>query len=285
MNDSVKQDDRKLLIGSKIKNSKLFLNEDDPSNKKCWVSGKELVLGIQKDIKEGMYKVNKFLTPYEDLLLCAGARKMKDNEYKEPEIIPDQKEALLNSLLDKLIRQSKNDHDIIFIVGKEEKKIYANRYVLSAVSTYFESAKDEIKVPIEDIQPDTFLVFLRWSYGQSFEDASSILRRQVDFKAEHEYETYYLSFLMHILKVTNIYKVKTFKDIVERTIIKEQYVNVNYVSEILKCSKECEAQESRKFYENHVKSNKELFKDQLSGIHKNELNDLIEPRMLKLLNI
>ncbi|PKK71552.1 hypothetical protein RhiirC2_744429, partial [Rhizophagus irregularis] len=130
--------------------------------------------------------------PYKDLLLLAGAYEINTEELEELEKLEklkkseknakiDQKEILVNDLLDKLIAQSNNEyHDVFFTFDEEEGRIGACRYVLSAASSYFkrmfysgliESSRDVIEILIKGIHPDTFWILLRWLYGQSFEDA------------------------------------------------------------------------------------------------------------------
>src|SRR5207244_4127101 len=80
-----------------------------------------------------------------------------------------------------------------------------------------------------------------------------------DFRSDQEsYVTYYLDFLINLLKVTDIYGVEPLKNIVENTIMKGQYINVRNVYKILKGSEEYNAQQLRIYYENHVKSNRKL---------------------------
>lgn len=122
----------------RIDNEKeLFLNGDNPFDKKCWVAGSKLAFGIQENI-EARDKVVDFLTPYKTLLLRAGATEVDDkciNKYKRSKQNekPSQKDELFNNLL-KFISHGNKHHDVTFIVGKEE--ISANRYVLSGTLIY-----------------------------------------------------------------------------------------------------------------------------------------------------
>lgn len=84
---------------------------------------------------------------------------------------------------------------------------------------------------------------------------------------------------MNVLKVTHIYKVEEFKNIVETSIKKGQYVNIQEVYLILKLSRECNAQGLINFYENHIKSNKGIFREQLSQ-SENATNE----EMLQMIN-
>ncbi|CAB4479114.1 unnamed protein product [Rhizophagus irregularis] len=226
--------------------------------------------------------------PYKDLLLLTGAYEINIEELEELEKIKnseknakvDQKEILVNDLLDKLIKQSNNEyHDVFFIFDEEQEKIGANRYVLSAASSYFkrmfysglsESSRDEIEVSIKGIHPDIFWILLRWLYGQSFEDAvKSVLRKPDDFKTDQ-----YLLFLINMLQVTDIYDVETLKDKVEDTIIKGRYIGVRNLCKILISSEDFNAQQLRNYYIRHIISNRKLIKEQLLKLNTNAANDV-----------
>src|SRR5437763_794361 len=125
-----------------------------------------------------------------------------------------------------------------------------------------ESIKNEIKVPI-NIQPDTFRVFLQLLYGQSFEDITNPIVCKPDE---------YLSFLINLLKVTDFYNAESLKNKVEDIIIRSNYISVCNLCKILKCSEECDAQQLRNYYEKHIKSNKEVVKEQLLELSENTGN-------------
>ncbi|CAG8721362.1 7792_t:CDS:1, partial [Gigaspora rosea] len=48
-----------------------FLNGDDPFNPDCWLLGNKLAFGIQDDIGSDLFKVNRRLEPFKNLLLAA----------------------------------------------------------------------------------------------------------------------------------------------------------------------------------------------------------------------
>jgi hypothetical protein len=132
-------------------------------------------------------------------------------------------------------------------------------------SGLIESSRDVIEVLIKGIHPDTFWILLRWLYGQSFEDAvKSVLRKPDDSNTDQ-----YLSFLVNLLQVTDIYDVESLKDKVEDTIIKGRYIGVRNLYKILISSEECNAQQLRNYYTKHIISNRNLVKEQLSKLHAN----------------
>ncbi|CAB4479093.1 unnamed protein product [Rhizophagus irregularis] len=288
MNENSKEENMKVLIKSKINdpNKKLFLNGDDPFDEKNWVTGKDLVFGLIADIGfRKIYKVKDCLKEYRDLLLLAGA-----SEIKTPSISLlsnptfNSKDKLLNSLLDKLVSQSDDKNfDVIFIIGEE--KIGANKCVLSAVSTYFEtmfsngsnkSTENKIEISINDTTPNIFWVILRCLYGQSFEDAAkSVLRKRDEFTTEKE--SYELTFLIDILKATDFYEVEL-KDEVEDLIINSKYINFANVCEILELSDKFKATRLKDYCEKYIKLNRQLVIDQLVEFHEdtNERSKMLD---------
>jgi hypothetical protein len=126
-----------------------------------------------------------------------------------------------------------------------------------------ESIMSDVEIPVEDVKPDTFWVLLRWLYGQSFEDAAkSILRKREDFTSEEEsYESYYLTFLLDLLKITDYYGIKL-KDEVENKIMSGPYISVINVCECLEWSRNSKATRLKDFCKVYIKSNWELVLEQ-----------------------
>ncbi|GES91936.1 BTB/POZ protein [Rhizophagus clarus] len=253
---------------------KLFLNGEDPFDEENWIAGSELVFGLKEDVKGYKYEVKEvkeYLMPYKDLLILAGAHE-SDFKSISKTIIYEQKDVIINSLINKLIKEPDDKfHDVVFIVGEEKVRIGANKYVLSAASTHFEkifygglseTTNNEINVPI-NIQPDTFRRFLQVLYGQSIEE----IIKPILFKADD-----YLTFLFDLLKLTEFYNVELIKNKIEDIIIKGQYININNICKIIKHSKECNAQRLRNYYEEYIKLNKKFIKEQLLELCKNATN-------------
>jgi hypothetical protein len=139
MNEISQKKNNDILIRLKINkpDKKLFLNDNYPFDildKENWVAGRDLIFGLQEDIKEGMYKVKDCLKKYKELLLLAGARELIDLKSDRKVRKHDQKDTLIKVLLNKFINQHDNEHhDVIFIVGEGKARIGANRYVLSGI--------------------------------------------------------------------------------------------------------------------------------------------------------
>ncbi|CAG8478287.1 5494_t:CDS:2, partial [Funneliformis caledonium] len=237
--------------------------------------------------------VKEFLMPYEELLFLAGARELNEiDKSNVKKVKDDQKDVLIEALLNKL--RSDSGNDVTFIVGKEKKRIGANKYILSAASTHFEgmfcrgfSEAEKNEIEINDIQPDAFQVLIQWLYGQSFEDAiNSVLRNEEAFTTEQEcYETYYLNFLVHLLTVTDIYNIEQLKNIIENAII-SSCINIHNVCEILEWSKNCEASQLSNYCINFIRSNKEIIVEQrleYCAITTNEKEIIEESEMIDLM--
>ncbi|CAB4393354.1 unnamed protein product [Rhizophagus irregularis] len=268
MNNISEYKDYEMLIKLKINKpeKKIFLNGDDPFDEQNWVAGSELIFDIQEDdVREGVYKVKDNLKEYKKLLMLAGASVMKPPPPPSPNPIFDQKEKLVISLQNKLEAQDHEHHDVIFIIDKE--KIGANKYVLSAASTYFdrmfhsglsESTMDKSEITIRDTSPDIFRILLRWLHGKSFEEATKpVLRKPNDIPAGQSYKAYYLTFLVDLLKATDYYGVE-FKNEVEDIIINSRHIGINNVRDILKRAKESDAERLKDFCEQFIETNKEL---------------------------
>ncbi|CAG8638947.1 3619_t:CDS:10 [Rhizophagus irregularis] len=269
MNEFSQEMIHKNIIISFITKNRLFLNGEDLFDNDNWVAGDNLVFGVQEDISKGLKKVDEFIMPYKDLLKLAGAHELEEiniNEYDLIHDYHDQKDLLHNNLLKRLIRHpDTKHHDVIFIVGEEGTRIGASRYVLSAASEYFEkmfcghTAESEdnrqVEVRLDYIQSNSFRVFLRWLYGESFEEASSTLRKRTE---EENYDSYYLDFLVNLLKITDISGCKPLKDIVEITIMKDGCVNINNVIEMSEWADNCKALKLKNHCEKFINLNRGL---------------------------
>ena len=122
-----------IMLQTKGLGKKIFLNGDDPFDKKNWVAGEELVFNLQRD-KVGMYKVKDCLIKYEELLKLAGALIIEEPSLQQSSQVTDKKGEFCSNLLVKLKRQCDKYHDVFFIFKREEnKKIGASRYVLSGM--------------------------------------------------------------------------------------------------------------------------------------------------------
>ena len=136
-----------------------------------------------------------------------------------------------------------------------------------------------------DIQRNIFWVFLQLVYGKSFEEATNPILRMVE---KQELETYYLSLLIDLLKLSVYYKVSTIKNRVENIIIGGNHINAHSLCKIIECLKECEeceecnVQQLKDFYKKHSKLNKNPVKDQLSELDRKSPEVVQISKMLRL---
>ena len=91
-----------------------------------------------------------------------------------------------------------------------------------------ESVKGEIEIPIKDIHSDIFWILLRWLYGQK--DA---IPDPDNFKKGNKYYTTdYLTFLVDIIRTSDIYDVEQLKSEAKDIIIRGQYISVRNLYKI-----------------------------------------------------
>ncbi|KAF0539436.1 Sacsin [Gigaspora margarita] len=278
--------------------SKLFLNSNDPFDPESWLAGQNLVFGIKENILPGLFKVHSFLEGYKELLKIAGAKELKTVESNVNVRKHSQKDELIKELINSFEMQNETKHhDVVFCISSENKieKVYANRYALSASSNYFraifcgqmiESTEfQRVTVEINDIQPDTIRVLIRWLYGQSFDDATLNMFETSEDQPS-DFEARCLSFLIDLLKASDIYQVDPLKDIIEEKIITKSYINVNNVVEILEWARECSAPQLVDYCERYIELNRDLIiqkrKDNINNAE-NEEDRQLEKEMLNCL--
>jgi hypothetical protein len=139
-----------------------------------------------------------------------------------------------------------------------------------------ESTMDKSKISIEDTQPDIFRVLLNWLYGKSFEEAvDPILRKSRNIPAGQSSESYYLKFLVDLLKATDYYGVEL-KDEVEDKIINNSHIGVTNVCNILMWAKESNATRLRDFCKQYIESNRKVIKNQLLESNENEKSKMLD---------
>ncbi|GES91903.1 histidine kinase-like ATPase [Rhizophagus clarus] len=193
-----------------------------------------------------------------------------------PPISNGHREVLLNSLLEQLTMKSDNGyHDAIFAVDGE--MIHANRYVLLAASKKFKDIfRDNTdNRPIEvNFRQDSFCVFLKLLYGQPFKDAiNPILCTADNYEKKQDFKTYYVSFLIDLLKLTVSYEVEPVRIEVEYSIIECQCISVHNLCKILGCLERYDKdQRLGNFYKPLIKSSKILIDEQLLELRDNAVD-------------
>jgi len=142
-----------------------------------------------------------------------------------------------------------------------------------------------IEITINDIEPNAFRVFLRWLYGQSFEEAkNSILCKPTNFNSEKEdYDSYYLSFLVNLLKITDGYEGETLKNLVQSK-IKSRYINFNNVCEIREWAINYNALRLKERCDGYIELNKKLIVEKRLEFCENATNEEERSEERQMLN-
>ncbi|RIB06351.1 hypothetical protein C2G38_2046854 [Gigaspora rosea] len=231
-----------------------FLNGDDPFNPDCWLLGNKLAFGIQDDIGSDLFKVNRRLEPFKNLLLAAGTKNM-NHDIKIPKISinhSQQKNKLIEYLIERLKEEEPDPqfHDVIFEIGN--LKIGANRCVLSYVAKDFDWDFSANPIIINNTQPNTYKVLLRWLYGMPYSEAVEEVFGE-NFSGQE-----YLDFLHDFLKAS--YKYPTLNDIIQNEIMDENkhLVNESNVKMVKDLSEECEADHLKKYCEEYIEKNQDI---------------------------
>ncbi|CAG8487444.1 18192_t:CDS:10 [Cetraspora pellucida] len=234
-----------------------FLNGDDPFDPDCWVSGNKLVFGIQNDKEGDLFKVNRRLEPFKELLIAAGTMNI-DNEIEFNKIPANhsQKDELIKHLI-KCLKEEPNPqyYDVIFEIGSD--KIGANRCVLSCVADYFDWEFSVNPIKINNIQPNIYKVLLRWLYGMPYSDAiKEIFGKELSGQD-------YLDFMLEFLKVS--YKYQPLKSIIQNEIVdNSSLINETNVKIIRDLSDEYNAELLKEYCEKYIEKNKDI----IDAIHK-----------------
>ncbi|CAG8553738.1 7277_t:CDS:2, partial [Dentiscutata heterogama] len=251
-------------------NAKIFLNGNDPFIPEDWVAGENLVFGAHEDVRAGLHKVHDNLKEFKQLLKLAGAREIKNINFNVKTQNYSQKDKLLSGLLDNFEEQNDTmHHDVVFQIHHENRieKIKANRYVLSALfcGRMKEATEyQKVIVDIDDIEPLTFRVLIRWLHGQELEEAISAVFS--DTKCSDV-------FLVELLKASDKYQVDPLKDQVEVMIIKGSYVNIDNAIEINEWAKLLRATQLNNYCQQYIKENKTLVIEKKIGEIANAKNE------------
>ncbi|CAG8441168.1 12948_t:CDS:2, partial [Dentiscutata heterogama] len=235
-----------------LKDTKLFLNGDNPFDSNCWIPGKKLVFGLQNNIND-RFGVNDRLLPFKKLLIALGAKEV-DNNVKMDEIPINysQSDHLIKYMI-KCLQNQDSYYDIIFKIG--DHNIRANRCVLSSFAKYFDwhfSKEHRDEITIDGVQHKTYEVLLRWLYGMSYEDAVI----NVFYEGFSDSGQQYLDFMLELLKVSH--KFSPLNNIIQNNIMLKNIINVSNVKKIRKFSHDYNAKQLNKSCEEYIRKNKNI---------------------------
>ncbi|CAG8655535.1 5080_t:CDS:1, partial [Acaulospora colombiana] len=226
-------------------NERLFLNFNknlNPFDADNWVSANDLVLNSEPG--ERKY-VNPELAKYSNMLKSANVREIKPPNV---EIIVRQHNQLYfnnNAMFDFLLNQEQAIplHDVIFNVKGE--MIGTSRYMLAASSIFFyrkftsgeftaeTSPINPTVIIIDDVDPNSVRILLRYLYGQDINDAVQGLNGN---------DAGSLNMLSYVdlLKLANYYELDHLKELMElklsRLVLMSNVVYLKRLSEDLKAS-------------------------------------------------
>jgi hypothetical protein len=128
-------------------------------------------------------------------------------------------------------------------------------------SGFSESAEGKREVPMNDTRPEIFWVLLLWLYGESLENAVSN-----KFIGQENSRDFYLD----LLKAADFYGVIDLIGEVEDRIINSEYIGVSNVCDILKWSKNSNAERLRDYCKEYIVKNKNLIISKLSELRDNK---------------
>ncbi|CAG8531214.1 25032_t:CDS:2 [Gigaspora rosea] len=200
-------------------NEPLFLNfhkNSNPFDPENWCSANDLVLNSEPG--ERKY-VSPSLSKFSNMLKCANVREIKPPNV-EIHVRLHNQFNFTNSMFEFLLNQDQATflHDVVFNVSGEI--IRTNRYMLAATSNFFRekfmsrdfavsSPVNPVTIVIEDVNPNSVRVLLRYLYGQSIEYAIQGLNG-IDINPSLEMIIY-----EDLLKLANSYELDHLKDLME----------------------------------------------------------------------
>ncbi|CAG8580132.1 6234_t:CDS:2 [Funneliformis mosseae] len=203
----------------------LFLNcnrNQDPFNIENWVTSGDLVLNSELD--EVKY-VHPELARYPNMLKSAGAREIRQPNVRINVREHDQSHHNNSTLFKFLFDQTCSLHDVTFVVNGESIK--ASRYMLAASSEFFNqkftseelSPTNPVTITIENIEPNSMRIFLRYLYGQNIDNAiqnRQSLNINVDLRDEpNTDESQDLVLYKNLLKLADDYNLDHLKELME----------------------------------------------------------------------
>ncbi|KAF0529726.1 Sacsin [Gigaspora margarita] len=159
----------------RLKRLQIFLNGTDPFNSYDWVTAPQLDLKIEKDFSSGRRAVVDHLLKYPKLLELAGVNSPDIPIWTKPE---PKEENNINRLSKSMLKFLNAGNETLYnnvLFNIKGQEIYANSLILICAAPYFEEifveSSSNFNQTYDDIEPDSFRVFLRWLYGESLSQA------------------------------------------------------------------------------------------------------------------
>ncbi|CAG8442385.1 17159_t:CDS:2, partial [Acaulospora morrowiae] len=242
-------------------NERLFLNfnkNPNPFDTDNWVSANDLVLNSEPG--ERKY-VNPELAKYANMLKSANVREIKPPNV---EIIVRQHNQLFfnnNAMFEFLLNQEQaiSLHDVIFNVKGE--MIGTSRYMLAASSIFFyrkfasgeftaeSSPVNPTVIIIDDAEPNSVRILLRYLYGQDINDAVQCVNNNEGGSPNM------LSYV-DLLKLANNYELEHLKDLMELKL--SRLVSMSNVAYLKRISEELKASQLEKYCNQFIIDHEDL---------------------------
>ncbi|CAG8554907.1 5415_t:CDS:2 [Funneliformis mosseae] len=255
-----------LELSELINSDQLFLNfnrNDDPFNIENWVSANDLVLN--SEVHEVKY-VHPDLARFPNMLKSAGAREIKRPNVRIIVKKHDQSHHTNSTLFKFLSNPTFSLHDVIFVVNGESIK--ASRYMLAASSEFFNqkftseesSPTIPVSISIENIEPNSMRILLRYLYGQNIDDAIQNRRLNDGYMYFRiaQVTDHARNFLLYknLLKLANDFKLDHLKELMELRL--SRLVLMSNVNEIKSLAESSNANQLEEYCYHFIRDNNNL---------------------------
>ncbi|CAI2189776.1 11810_t:CDS:2, partial [Funneliformis geosporum] len=244
-----------------IRSEPLFLNfkiNKDPFNLENWVYAYDLVLN--SELGELKY-VNLSLAEYPYMLKSAGVREIKRPNVRINVRQHDQSNITKNTLFEFLLDPTSSLNDVTFVTNGENIK--ASKFLLSASSKFFCQRFTSVGLGlfssinistfnVNDIQPNSIRILLRYLYGQNIDDA---IQNQQNLN-EYYHQDPNLTMYKDLLKLANDYMLDHLKELMELRI--SRLVFMSNVEEIKEFSENLSAKQLYEYCYVFIRDNSEL---------------------------
>ncbi|CAI2168759.1 8749_t:CDS:2 [Funneliformis geosporum] len=243
----------------------LFLNfnrNQDPFNIENWVSADNLVLNSEPG--ELKY-VNPSLAIYHNMLKNAGAGEITRPDVQINVRVHDQAHHNKSTLFEFLLDQTSTLHDVTFVANGENIK--TSRYMLSASSEFFRqkftseesSPYDPVTFNIENIEPGSMEILLRYLYGQKIDDAiqsRGSLNDNMGYRVEQNTDhSQNLVTYKNLLKLASDYRLGHLKELMELRL--SRLILMSNVNEIKELAESLNASQLNEYCYHFIRDNSE----------------------------
>ncbi|CAG8572117.1 5154_t:CDS:2 [Funneliformis caledonium] len=244
-------------------NDTLFLNftiDQNPFNRDNWVAAKDLILN--REPGEDQY-VNPMLARFPNMLKSAGVREIRPPNYVIRVKHHDQSSINRNRAFEFLLDQRSPLNDFTFIVNGE--KIKASRFMLASSSRALHreltaNPNNSISIPtIQNIQPNSMRILLRYLYGQDIDDAIqrrdsiNVWNRRTGYEI---YNNSNLPLYKDLLKLAEWFQLDHLKSLMEFRL--SRFVQMSNVRDMTNFAETLNAEQLKQYCYHFIRDNSEL---------------------------